>query len=47
MTGIQVIYILVYWNPPENGTKPTNFFCHPNNSKWCQQLKATILGKLP
>jgi hypothetical protein len=35
----------VHWNPLENGDKTHKLFYHFNNSKNCQQLKVTILGK--
>jgi hypothetical protein len=41
-----IIHILVLWNPLENGDRAQIFVCHFNNSKYCQQLKVTVLGKL-
>jgi hypothetical protein len=45
--NIQIIHILMCWNPLENGEKTHNFFGHFDNSKQSQQLILTILGKLP
>jgi hypothetical protein len=30
---IEIIYILVRWNPLENGDRTHKFYCHFNNSK--------------
>jgi hypothetical protein len=30
--NIQIIHILVHWNPPENGEKTHKIFFHFNNS---------------
>jgi hypothetical protein len=45
--SIQIIHNIIYWNPLENGDKTHKNICHFNNSKYYQQLKVTVLGKLP
>jgi hypothetical protein len=45
--NIQIIHILVRWNPLENGEKIHKTFFHFNNSNYYQQLIVMVLGKLP
>jgi hypothetical protein len=41
---IQIIHILVHWNPLKNGDKTHGFFCHPNNNNNYGLLNVSLVA---